>query len=1182
MSNNKKMRKSTIIKKIKDQTILDFLMKHDKSTEFVYDDKNKIKYTSSDSFGKAVEALANEYKDVSYPTIAANVSGFYEVATLAGLMEGTCRKRTKPSVLFFDRNINNIQNAIFNTLLISMSNNKEELLTDLFALDNVDIVKAFEPKIYDKLCEKVITENEQFKNTTPTEKELDAYLENNYISKDVVSVILNESFTIKKLKTFLLEKKYSLSNSYDYEAHNKALLEKAKKHLKGDMLSLFENVSENICKSLSEENRFIEFTEYLFKDIERNKDIHIYDNEDVFNGYKNLISKNGTGNIKFLRDIDISTPKGIEELEKILISENIISNNLDSNTFPIDIMAIPHIRRFEEAQKFVKQNSQFVFEVERDHKNKESGIWSFSPAFSLQTQKNDENTPSFNDNLKNCENRFANQAPLEDLGGMPPFTIISGPQFGSKYTDKEAVLDAIATAVHQKVKLVIGRGMIYPTHGRQKTALRRLEDGEFPSLDSRYSVTKSIGDYLNEKGIDFLYQTGVEEADLARELFYRMYFQELKETSNFLSRSDVEEKYDYLKEGINEAIIYMIRAGKDITYTYDNNGFKVSRVFDIANYFYARKNNLPIGKYSYLVDEGIIEKKYLNDSNKFRIISEELYSFDKNNDRLSVDIISNLTFSDISYKNADYAAIEYASNQITGAIKEGANNAQIISDSHQALMQAKIVGSGKDAKLVLNTPQMIRDEWYHKKGLIPVDVKKAQSCKTYSRITQTGKRMNFPGNWTIQGDLDQILRIYPSWGRTNEIKNYVQKTGVPLEKKVEGTITDIQLGSITERAEYYAKFLDIMFYKYGSNIISYMGDLQQGYNYKSYHEESRHTAAHSVGQQRLDFSKLQRPWLENAFGVIPPKIFELHDESNKMDIDQEKSLKILECLEERGIVEKRITDYNMTYAIKSGVNYKMDNLFLPDCFKQYEAHIREKLNTVFLVEMISLVEGNHEKNTDWNHKGYKLTEELKVELETLRNLMGANTDIQFSEYIVNSQGDFVEGSYCYSEINGYRTLTAHNFRSPVKGGGGSPTESMAKVIESLGSEYRNIDVVEQGHLHNFEARVINDRLYIVYPGMAGQSGFEQRLGYSSHPGGLMKIIDSNGDYILDYISSNFIRNWTIKNPKIKEIGLEKHIQNSFTQKAGVIGSEKPDILFPPKPRVLIAADPVKRIGPKIK
>ena len=156
---------------------------------------------------------------------------------MAGLMEGTCRKRTKPSVLFFDRNINNIQNAIFNTLLISMSNNKEELLTDLFALDNVDIVKAFEPKIYDKLCEKVITENEQFKNTTPTEKELDAYLENNYISKDVVSVILNESFTIKKLKTFLLEKKYSLSNSYDYEAHNKALLEK-QKHLKGDMLSL--------------------------------------------------------------------------------------------------------------------------------------------------------------------------------------------------------------------------------------------------------------------------------------------------------------------------------------------------------------------------------------------------------------------------------------------------------------------------------------------------------------------------------------------------------------------------------------------------------------------------------------------------------------------------------------------------------------------------------------------------------------------------------------------------------------------------------------------------------------------------------------------------------------------------------------------------------------------------------
>lgn len=1158
----RKESKATRLKKFKEQEILGFIKKYDKLDDFKVEINGKMKLTSSDNFANSVTELSERFKGADYPVIIGQVSGFYETATLTGLMANNCKNRTKPFLLFFDKNSNNIQNAIYNTLLMASCESKEEFLTTSLQLSNIDIVKAFNYKEYEKIYNKTVSENEELEE----EYIDDAFLEKCITKEDVQKAL--SKFSLPKLQKYVSEKEY------DSEAHLKQLLKKAKENLNKEMYTVFEKIAGNICEHLDSDDTYAKHVDYLFKDIKRNKDVHILNNAEVYDGYKKLILKNGKGNIKFLPNIDISKEEGLQQLEEVLKREKIISPALDKNQFPIDIAVIPHARRFKDAYPLLKNNAQYFIEANRDHRKKDdSGVYSFQRTSTLFDPNFGNTEKNFEEELNNSKDN--NLLPIEVLDGYN-FTTLAGINIGYKYTSYPDLQRIVDMAKADKVDMIFLQSLIYSEHKRNQTKRRNITDNRYPDLDSRLRAGKKFIEDLIASDIPVFYQMGDEDENLREELFYTYFHEELKKSNNFLAREDTDEMHDWIKNIIYEDLIpYLIRAGQDITVYYDEKGNKRTRIGDICSYISAIKYGTPLGDLTNLVDEygnSLIEEQYFKDTEMFKIVNEAAVEFDKDNSRVSVDMIANPNFSsETQYAKPDAGVLKRIKDTQCGAIKNHLNS-QIILDSRQAYMGANIIG-GREAQMALNTPQLSNDLSYLDKEIL-AGRKRVKSDPAHKRVTQPQNRMNFPGSWHISGDLDGILRLTPYWSRPKINMDYVQKTGEPMPYKVEMHVNDIQTGSITERIAMFLKYLDIGFYKYGASILTYLGDIQQGWNYDGFAVESRHTGAQSVGQQTVDVLKLQRPWVVKNFGVIPPKLFETNEDG--INIDEEMSNNITEYLYEKDLINKNVTDFSYVYIVKDDVNYK--EIELPERFKPFEDHIKRRLNTIKYLELILIADGNHEKNTDKLQKGYKPLEALKTQLEEFRNFSSMDVDIKYAEFIINSEGDLVEGSYCYSEINGYNKLSAHNFKAPSKGSSGSACRNMANWLESIGSEYRTIDIIEQGHLHNFEAAVLNDKLYVVIPGMAGQSGFEQRLGYCSHPRGLFKIYWPNGRISLDLISSNFIDNWKIQNPEIIKIGLEQHIKNCERQEAVIIASEEPQQYHAPDQRIIVPAALTKKIG----
>lgn len=1166
-----KVRKETKVsrlKNFKEQSILKFIDNYSKNSNFNYDSKSKIKLTSSDYFSDTIHTMVKKVKNTREPIVIGQVSGFFETASLAGLI--TSENKSKPVVLFFDKNNNNIQNAIFNTLLMTACSSRKEYLTAIFGLNDLDIVKVFNSKAYEKIYSDALAELNSDENSASkiTEEKIEKHIMSKFISKELLNKILTQNFSLAKLEDYVSNKKYNK------EEHLKLLLNKVKKSLNKEMFSLFKNVANTICTYFSLQDNFQMHYEYLLKDIKRN-DLHILDNEDIYQGYRKLITKKGTGNVKFLPNIDISQKEDLKQLYEVMKQENLYLKNIGRNKFSVDVAFVPHIRRLAYSYPWFKKISQYFIETTRDHKKKEdAGMLVLDRTSTLYNADREKMGAKFMDEeIKNTPSLLSMQ-PIEKLDGFD-FMTIAGINIGSAYTSYPDVMRLIDFAKVNKVNTVLMQSLIFSEHKRFKTKERNVSDKKFPTLDSRLKEAKKIVDDLNNSGSRVIYALGDEDYNLREELFYTYFHKELKETNNFLIREDTDEKHDWIKEVIyNDLIPYMLRSGKDIITYYDDEGVKKTRIGEVCAYINAIKQGLPLGDLENLVDEEglpLINEEYLKNNEMFKIVHETIVDFDKNNSKLSVDMV-NATYSfDTQYANPDDFIKKRMKLYQTGAI-EHPSNSQIMLDSRQGYMGASLIG-GREAKLALTTPQLTADERFLNEKFLSGQ-KRVLSSPTYKRVNQKHTTLNFPGGWHISGDLDQTLRITPYWKRSKEVMDYVQRDGNPLPKVVELFITDIQTGSITERLETLLKFIDYAIYTYKPDIVSFLGDIIQGWNYQRFGLESRHTSAQSIGQQTVDILALLRPYFKAFFGVVPPDAFEID-----ANISSEESDLIFDYLIENDLIEKIRSEQGFVYAIKDDIDYT--KIELPERLKPYEEHIKRRLNTITLVKQLKIVEGNHCKNSDWLHKGYKPLESLKAQLQELAKASGADVDIQYAEYIMNKSGDFVEGSYSFSVINGYNILSAHSFKPQVKGAGGSPCRSMASVIESIGPDYKDIHMVDQGHLHVLDLGVINGRLYSTIPGMAGQSGFEQERGYYSHPGGLLRIYQPGGLVTFDKISPAFIDNWEIQNPEIRKIGLRKHVMNELTQKAIVIASEMPEQIHAPLQRTLAPAPLTRKIGPKI-
>ena len=1173
MDDNDETKQSKKQKNFKQKKITEFLQEYSDSNLTFNDER--IKLCSSDDFNELSESFKDLQKQKHAPVMISQVGGFYVMASIAGY--AAANSTIKPSLLFFDKKTNNIANAIYNTLLMKICDNKERYITTLLGLDNKDIIKSLDANQYYEYIKEVFLEKNDISNIRKDRLKIHVLRDYKANQKEYDELIakkhgnlehrvkreLEENFNIAKIKDYILNSEKN-DYVYDSEKHYNILMNAAKGKLTKDNETLFISIAKSMTEYLAKGNNFNDLVSYLTEDIQKNCDNHILCNDYIYDGYKSLINKKGQSSVKFIPGIDISTENGLNKLEKILNAEHLINTSDKTNSFPIDIAFLPHIDTFQNAYPFIMKNVERFIKINRGSANN----FSMHPTAQLHVRTYDSIGAKFIEEERKNRKPLTHLTPIKQAeNGFPLLTFIAGANIGNIYNSETDLQNIIDMAIADKVNTIYIQGLIYSTYYHNQTSRRMLSDPKYETLDQRLKAAKKLIKKLNDAGIKVVYQMGDEEYHLYEDMFKIYTKEQGVKGYNFLEREDLKSAHDWVRPIIIQQLIpYLIRSGEDLTNFYTDEE-QITRVSELCNALKNYNEGLPLGDLA-----KYIKPEFLKDTDMFRVVYSTIDNYAKD-PAISVNLLSNPNFS----SNTQYAK---TNNGIIKnlRINQASSNDQIpqlFVDGRQASMSI----SYRDNQITMNVPQMIDDSKYIEHPELLSGIKEhITSDPTHARITKASTRPNYPGSWTITGDAREKMTIIPYWKRAKEVMEYVNKTGKGLEEIDVFYLNDIQTGSLTERLEYTLKALDHFYYDYPApKGIWGNGDFQQGWNYKDFANESRHLGTMSVAQQMDDFIKLLDPWLQKSFGVINPLTFKGNYEN--YTIDNETSAKIIDHLRKINVINSYQGINNNTDLVIDGIDYKTVDLKLPPELQPYEKTIREKLVKTIIFKFIHLAEGNHEYNSDWDKKGYNLVKFLKQKLDDYKTLTGSDIEIAQNEFVVNKRGDVLQAPIGCKTINGYNVAYSHLYKSAT---GDTPTQGMAKHFDRMGDMSNEIHRAFMGHLHIFETSVIDNKLFSITGSGAGQSGYEQELGYSSKP---LFVIDRylpDGRVAVDTIGTEFLKYYEIQNPIVKEMGLDNFINACLSEEAAIYGfNGEPKDIQPIHQRKLVIGKPNKIIGPKI-
>lgn len=1142
------------LKKFREINTINFMKKYYLDTDFKLSKGEKIKLCSSDDFNNMISDFDKKICNKKSPTIVSNVGGFYVSASLIGRASNMCASGSKPYVIFLDKKSGNMQNAIYNSFLIQSCSNKEDYLFNLFGLNKCDVIKAFRPSTYYSFIEDLLKDEydsilnkEERKRVLKVlyeknKEKIDKEILDNYITDDLINEIIEYDFNLKKLE------KYLKNHKYNSQKHLDLLLQLGSDNLSGDNFVLFSKLAKNMTEYLANNHNYNDLVKYLIEDIKLNSDYHILANNDIYDGYKKLFLKNSS-TIKFAPGIDLSTKKGLAKFEEILKEEHFISDD-NNQKYPIDIAFIPHINTLKEVYPIIKKNVQDYVSLYKDNKNTKNYFVMNSTA-TLDIRTLDSIGGSFIDEEKKNHKKLKNLSTLSTEKGFPLLMFMAGANYGNIYHSEIDTQNMIDMAIQNNVDTVYIGGLIYSTYFHTQTSRRLLTHPDYETLSSRLVAARNVIKKLNDAGIKVVYQMGDEEYHLYEDIF-KIYVREQGVIGNdFLKREDLRSKYDWVRPIIiQELIPYLLRSGEDIINLYTDEASKTS-VSKVCHALKRYVDGLPLGDL-----EEYINPEYLKDTDKFKVVYSLVDKKSETDDKISVNLMSNPNSSIIT---------QYA-NPRRGANKQAllTGNSQLNVDEREGHMSVSYLGD----KMVMTVPQMINDEYYIKHPELLKGIKEhVKEDPTFKRVTQVNNSLNYPGGYIITGDIREKMIITPYFKRARELMEYVQKTGRGMPLKVEGKINDWQIGSLTERPWYDVKFMDYLYYDAGVTSLAFNGDLQQGFNYGSFANECRHLSGTSVTQQMVSNTKLIRPYLRKSFGIIDKNIVD-----NSKDVDR-----IINHLASFDLIKHNSGIYGNFDIIKRDVDYKTVDLKLPNDLKKYESIIRDKLSKIVMLDSVDIVEGNHEKNSDWDNKGYSETEILRQELCNLKEYTGSDTDIIFTEYQINHNGDLVNASSSLRTINGYTTLNAHNARK----GGSSITAGANKWLSGVKESLPNIDIIDFGHYHVFESAVMDNTLINCTGCGVGQSAYDLKLGYAAQPIYVLKRYLPDGRIQIETIGKEFLDAYEVQNPYIKEKGLDKFISECMTEDAVVLDNKIPSDMQKVYQRKLMPKVP-KVIGPKLK
>ena len=1132
----------------------------------------RIKLCSSDDFNDLSESFKRLLEQKHSPIMISQVGGFYVMASLAG--HAASLSRTKPSLLFFDKKTNNIANAIYNTLLMQACSTKERYVVTLFGLSDKDIIKALDSNRYTRyivevyldkdVSDKKITSSEvkafkkaALKKYAENPEEYDQKIARHHKIGERAVKELRDNFDIAKIKDYIE------TNGFEYnsERHREIITKTFSTGLSAEHKKIFTPLVEEMTAYLAKGENYKDLVVYLVDDMQKNSANHILCDALIYNGYKSLISSKGNSAVHFVPGVDISTENGVKKLERILTQEGFLSKTDNGDSFPIDIAFIPHIDAFQEAYPFIKSNVEQFIKINRGTDNK----FSMHSTATLNVRTRKSIGAEYKDKEEAERVPLTNLEPIPDLEGIPNIVLIAGGNIGNIYSSMTDLQNVIDMAIADKVDTVVFRGLIYSTYYHNDTKRRGLIDPKYDTLDKRLKAAREIIEKLNSHGIKVVYQMSAEEDSLADDMFTIYTREQGVVGNNFLAREDLKSKFDWVRPIIAQQLIpYLIRSGEDSTNFFTDEETQ-TRVSEMCHALKNYTEGLHLGRL-----KKQIKPEYLEDTDMFKVVYSDVLKYG-DDPSLAVDLLSRTKFS-----NGQYAKPSGGVGKTLKVYKSKVfARPQLLLDGSHGAMEATLVGN----QMTVLYPQMVDDSDYYRKELLPGIKDKIQKDPTYARVNKESTNLNYPGSWMLTGDIRTKFRLVPYFERVRETMEYVQKTGEGFKSYTIFHLNDWQIGSHTERLESDLKALDYVYYNYPdfAGIIG-NGDSLHGYNYKGFANESRHLGSISTSQQEIDFSKVINPWMASSFGVVDPLLFVGDYPEQRCAIDWETSAKILLHLRKIGAIDSFKGKNHNNDLVKREIDYRKLDLELPKELMPYETIIREKLSLIRHLEFIHTKPGNHCMNSDWDKKGFNLIKQFNRELELLKGQTGSDIELSSSEFIVNDDGDIVQAPYSGCKtINGMNIVYAHAYEAAS---GTDPLWGMSKQFDRADMKHQ-IHCVYQGHLHIYQAGVINNRFLSITGSGAGESGYEHNLGFSSRPLYVISRFLPDGRIAQETITPRFLKDYQIQNPYVRSIGLDKHIESCLTEDATYYGfNDEPGDVQPMHQRQLKRVQN-RRLGPKV-
>jgi UDP-2,3-diacylglucosamine pyrophosphatase LpxH len=393
--------------------------------------------------------------------------------------------------------------------------------------------------------------------------------------------------------------------------------------------------------------------------------------------------------------------------------------------------------------------------------------------------------------------------------------------------------------------------------------------------------------------------------------------------------------------------------------------------------------------------------------------------------------------------------------------------------SHDNVLQAHMES---EKTLCVKVPSMESPTNYE---AIPVQLRNAVQDTMHKAFSVRGK-IPFPSSCKVEVTDD--ARILMTVINEKILKMIEEHKDAAPEEYLIFTLTDVHIGSIANRNDYFIKYLDYARaqalklaqkpnMKKVGRIALFNGDIIEGINYP--------TAMMRNAPTRLSIPQTQ---MGCTLEILKPFFFS--EDGGRLSLDKD-------------------------------------------------------------IEHIVLTHGNHEYNSGFIHSGMMATETLyqyfKAHMEQEYDAATVKKKLMYNLYTgIEKDKTLFTSIGAFSKL-GLNVHMMHSYgRSPSPTSASSTQERWVTKIGGLAKPW---DILIQGHYHKFSLGEVAGKVLLTFPSFTEVSDFEYERGLDSPMCGILLHLSSRYGLVVEILTREFLDSYKCQHPMFKDISVRKFYES---------------------------------------